>query len=150
VITLALPATMALQRVLVVAGGGARVAFPLASVDEVIDLLATPPIDDEGGAVIDTRDGTLPLVSLARALGAASDGTGGITGAEHAVTLHDGAGGRVAVAVQGVVGQHEVVLKRWAAPLGRTPRRRFTGGTILGDGLPALIVDVGTLISRLS
>jgi two-component system chemotaxis sensor kinase CheA len=148
VITLALPATLALQHVLVVASGGTRVAFPLSSVDEVIDLEATPPFEDDAGWVVDTRDGTLALVPLARALGGAAPSD--VTPGDHAVTLTDGAGARVAVAVEQVVGHHEVVLKRWAAPRSRGDRQRFTGGTILGDGLPALIVDVGTLLSRLT
>jgi two-component system chemotaxis sensor kinase CheA len=145
-ITLSLPATLALQRVLVVAVAGTRVALPVAAVDEVVDLLDRPLVERPDGLVVAARTGEVPAAPLATLLGLPAT----VTPPEHAVTLHDGHGARLAVAVDRVLGQHEVVLKRWAAPRLVGTAHRFTGGTILGDGLPALIVDVGSLPVRSS
>ena len=52
---------------------------------------------------------------------------------------------RYALAVDELLGQQEAVVKRFAATRAATPC--FSGATILGNGTPALIVDVGRLLS---
>jgi two-component system chemotaxis sensor kinase CheA len=51
---------------------------------------------------------------------------------------------RVAVVVDGLVGQQEIVVEPFDAPQGTLPV--FSGATILGDGTPALIVDPAALV----
>ena len=43
-----------------------------------------------------------------------------------------------------LVGQQEIVVKSFEAPRGTLPV--FSGATILGDGVPALILDAGGLV----
>jgi two-component system, chemotaxis family, sensor kinase CheA len=145
-VTLSLPATMAVQRVLVIASDALRVAIPVGSVEEVIDLEASEQTGASSDAV-EGRQGAVPIVPLSVALGgAAAPSTAGA--ASYAVVVYDGTGSRIGLAVHAVLGQHEVVQKRWAAPRTRSGLQRFTSGTILGDGLPTLIVDVSSLLAR--
>jgi len=46
--------------------------------------------------------------------------------------------------VDALVGQQEIVVKSFEAPRGTLPV--FSGATILGDGVPALILDAGGLV----
>jgi len=46
--------------------------------------------------------------------------------------------------VDALVGQQEIVVEPFDAPKGMLPI--FTGATILGDGVPALIVDPAALV----
>jgi len=51
---------------------------------------------------------------------------------------------RSGVVVDAVLGHQEIVVKPFQPPRGATPV--FSGATILGDGVPALILDAGGLI----
>src|SRR6266571_2530985 len=46
--------------------------------------------------------------------------------------------------VDSMLGQHEIVVKGFDAPQGTLPV--FSGATIMGDGIPALILDAGGLL----
>jgi two-component system chemotaxis sensor kinase CheA len=43
-----------------------------------------------------------------------------------------------------MLGQQEIVVKGFDAPQGTLPV--FSGATIMGDGVPALILDAGGLV----
>jgi two-component system chemotaxis sensor kinase CheA len=62
---------------------------------------------------------------------------------QHVLVLELG-GRRTAVAVDELTGQQDIVVKQFDAARGGLPF--FSGATILGDGAPALIVDVSSLI----
>jgi two-component system, chemotaxis family, sensor kinase CheA len=51
---------------------------------------------------------------------------------------------RSGVVVDGMLGQQEIVVKGFDAPQGMLPV--FSGATIMGDGIPALILDAGGLL----
>jgi two-component system chemotaxis sensor kinase CheA len=51
---------------------------------------------------------------------------------------------RTGIVVDGMLGQHEIVVKGFDAPQGTLPV--FSGATIMGDGVPALILDAGGLV----
>src|SRR5437660_4526091 len=51
---------------------------------------------------------------------------------------------RAGVVVDGMLGQQEIVVKGFDAPQGTLPV--FSGATIMGDGIPALILDAGGLV----
>jgi two-component system chemotaxis sensor kinase CheA len=53
-------------------------------------------------------------------------------------------GRRAALVVDEFIGQQDVVVKRYDLPRGGSTM--FAGATVLGDGSPALIVDVNSLI----
>jgi two-component system chemotaxis sensor kinase CheA len=51
---------------------------------------------------------------------------------------------RAALLADALVGQQEVVVEPFEAPRGMLPL--FSGAAILGDGVPALILDAATLV----
>jgi two-component system, chemotaxis family, sensor kinase CheA len=51
---------------------------------------------------------------------------------------------RTGLVMDGMVGQQEIVVKGFDAPAGMLPV--FSGATIMGDGVPALILDAGGLV----
>ena len=55
-------------------------------------------------------------------------------------------GGRVALRVDQLLGQQQVVVKNLESNYRRVPD--ISGATIMGDGRVALILDVGSLVRR--
>ena len=55
-------------------------------------------------------------------------------------------GGRIALIVDELIGQHQVVVKNLEANYRKVPG--VSGATILGDGQVALILDVSWLVRR--
>src|SRR3989441_8146714 len=51
---------------------------------------------------------------------------------------------RAGIVVDGMLSQQEIVVKRFDAPQGTLPV--FSGATIMGDGVPALILDAAGLV----
>jgi len=60
------------------------------------------------------------------------------------VVLLEAGDRRAALAVDELTGQQEIVVKQYDAVRGGSGL--FSGATILGDGQPALILDVGSLL----
>jgi two-component system chemotaxis sensor kinase CheA len=82
----------------------------------------------------------VPLVHLRELLGAA----GGPPSARRPVVVLQMGERRTGIVVDGMLGQHEIVVKGFDAPLGTLPV--FSGATIMGDGVPALVLDAGGLV----
>jgi len=137
-VTVRLPLSVAVLRALLVRVAGETYAIPLGVVTST--RLAAPHRDATGGLSADIEvDGlAVRIVSLRSHLGLppADDVSG------HLVVL-DGAGGRVALAVDACTAQQEIVVK----PLQRVrgAASKFSGGTILPDGTPSLILDINSL-----
>jgi two-component system chemotaxis sensor kinase CheA len=51
---------------------------------------------------------------------------------------------RAGIVVDGMLSQQEIVVKGFDAPQGMLPV--FSGATIMGDGVPALILDAAGLV----
>jgi two-component system chemotaxis sensor kinase CheA len=95
------------------------------------------------------RDRYLPLLSLRDALGLAARARAAPAagrGEEMAVVVDTETHGRVALLVDELVGQRQVVLKSLEPNFRRVDG--VSGATILGDGRVALILDVPALIAR--
>lgn len=137
-VTLRLPLSVAMLRALLVRVADETYAIPLSLIH------ATALVDTMRGrsgalpADIEVAGSTLRLVCLRTRLGLPRpDDVSG-----HLVVL-DGASGRVALLVDTCLSQHEIVVK----PLQRVrgAAAMFSGGTILPDGTPSLILDINTL-----
>ena len=89
------------------------------------------------------RDDYLPVVDLAELLG--SPATEGQP-APGIMVIVESEGLRAALLVDELVGQQQVVVKNLETHFRRIPD--VSGATILGNGKVALILDVGTLVSR--
>jgi two-component system, chemotaxis family, sensor kinase CheA len=85
------------------------------------------------------RDGVLPIVDLADALG-----HGKTESPSHAVVVR-GSDQRLALAVEQLVGQRELVTRPLPQEIGN--RSALSGGAVLSNGQIALIVDCDALTS---
>jgi two-component system, chemotaxis family, sensor kinase CheA len=137
---LRLPVTLAIVRALIADVAGERYALPLTYVSETVEFGAVPITTVEGREAMVLRDRVVPLVHLRALLGTA---TGPLSARRPVVVLQMGER-RTGLVVDGMVGQQEIVVKEFDAPAGTLPV--FSGATIMGDGVPALILDAGGLV----
>jgi two-component system chemotaxis sensor kinase CheA len=139
-VTILLPVTLALMRVLVVARGDQRFGLPLASVLEAVPI--GRPMTLAGRPAIEIRDGRLWLADLGRVIGAEAPE---LAAGSRALVVGSGAT-RVALACDGIHGEQEVVVKPLGFVLDRTAG--YLGAAILGDGGILLILDPAFLIRQ--
>jgi two-component system chemotaxis sensor kinase CheA len=145
VVTARLPLTLAIMRALLARTGGDTYAFPMAHVDETVSAEGLALASVRGRPVMLLRGEAVPYVRLRELVGVPGGAgpTGGPLAEQHVLVLESG-GRRTAVAVDELTGQQDIVVKQFDAARGGLPL--FSGATILGDGAPALIVDVSSLI----
>jgi two-component system chemotaxis sensor kinase CheA len=137
---LRLPVTLAIVRALIADVGGERYALPLTYVAETVEFGTVPITTVEGREAMVLRDRVVPLVHMRALLGCAN---GPLSARRPVVVLQMGER-RTGLVVDGMVGQQEIVVKEFDAPAGTLPV--FSGATIMGDGVPALILDAGGLV----
>ena len=138
---LRLPVTLAIVRALIAAVGQERYALPLTYVAETVEYGATPLTTLEGREAIVLRDRVVPLVDLRTLL--ATNGGASPLPRRPVIVLEMGER-RAGVVVDGMLSQQEIVVKGFDAPPGTLPV--FSGATIMGDGVPALILDAAGLV----
>jgi two-component system, chemotaxis family, sensor kinase CheA len=136
---LRLPVTLAIVRAIIAGVGRERYALPLTYVAETVEFATQVTTTVEGREAIVLRDHVVPLVHLRRLLGVAGDAP-----ARAPVIVLEMGERRTGLVVDGMLGQHEIVVKGFDAPQGTLPV--FSGATIMGDGIPALILDAGGLL----
>jgi two-component system chemotaxis sensor kinase CheA len=95
------------------------------------------------GRVVEVRNDFMPVVDLERVFhvprhGAERNG--------QIMVVVEAEGGRVALLVDELLGQQQVVVKNLEANYRRVDH--ISGATIMGDGRVALILDVGSLVRR--
>jgi len=137
-----LPLTLAIMDGMSVMAGGELYLLPLSSVVESFQPSDAAIKTVAGEArVVKVREEYLPVVSLSGVLSlpAADDGA-----LMHVVI--EGEGRRIALEVDQLVGQQQVVVKNLEANYRKVPG--VSGATILGDGRVALILDVAALVRR--
>jgi two-component system chemotaxis sensor kinase CheA len=139
---LRLPVTLAIVRALIAAVGPERYALPLTYVAETVEFGATPITTMEGREAMVLRDRVVPLVHLRSLLGVASDAAP--PPARRPVIVLEMGERRTGIVVDGMLSQQEIVVKGFEAPRGTLPV--FSGATIMGDGVPALILDAAGLV----
>jgi two-component system, chemotaxis family, sensor kinase CheA len=128
-----LPLTLAIMNALLVEAGGQPYAIPLDRVERTLRLADQTLRSVAGQRMLVLRDGVLPVLDGAHALGGAP-----ATDAEHAVIVR-GQDRRLALAVTHLVGQRELVTR--PLPSDVADRAAVSGGAVLSDGRIALIVD---------
>lgn len=134
-----LPLTLAIIDGFLVSVGSSRFIFPLETVVEVIEH-REPDTTASGScsSMVELRGQVLPVLSLRRlyAIDAPEPERSSV------VVIQSG-GRRYGVRVDGLLGQHQTVIK----PLSRMFRslRGLSGSSILGNGEVALIFDVTSL-----
>ena len=137
-VVIRLPLTLAILDGMAVSAGGEILILPLSHVLEALQPQVADVRTVAGeGRVLRVRGEYLPLLSLADHYG--YDGGG----EESLVVVVEGDGHKLALEVDELVGQQQVVVKNLEKNYRRVPG--ISGATILGDGRVALIVDVGGL-----
>jgi two-component system chemotaxis sensor kinase CheA len=134
-----LPLTLAIIDGFLVSVGSSKFIFPLDAVVEVIENRPTATaVDAHGCSVVELRGQVLPVMSLRALYGIES-----LEPERSSVVVIQSGGRRYGVMVDGLLGQHQTVIK----PLGRMFRslRGMSGSSILGNGEVALIFDVTSL-----
>ncbi|MGB8364294.1 MAG: chemotaxis protein CheA [Rhizomicrobium sp.] len=143
--SLTLPLTLAVLDGMVVAVGDQTFVLPLS---HIIESLRPKPQDikpfGRNRQLLNIRNAYVPLVNVGELLGV----RGGIDDpAEGVVILVESEGaGRLALAVDTILGQRQVVIKSFEANYEHI--EGIAAATILGDGRVALILDVDGLVSR--
>jgi len=136
---LRLPVTLAIVRALIAGVGRERYALPLTYVAETVEFGVQPTTIVEGREAIVLRDRVVPLVHLRRMLGVSGEAP-----ARCPIIVLEMGERTSGIVVDGMLGQQEIVVKGFDPPQGTLPV--FSGATIMGDGIPALILDAGGLV----
>ena len=138
VFTMRLPATLAITRALLVQVGDDTYALPAAHVVEALEYDLRMRSERNGHEALTLRDEVIPVLRLRQLFGCPpGDGEG-------YVAIVEASGRRSALVVDAMIAQQDVVVKPLDAAHGGAPW--FSGATVLGDGTPSLIVDLGSLI----
>jgi len=139
-ITLRLPLSVAIVRALIARVGEELFAIPFTHVVETLQF-EPPAAAFRGAEWTETTIGDLivRVVMLRTLFGIEPCVSGRMPGVSVLAR-----GRRAALIVDDFVGQQDVVVKRFDPPRGGSSM--FAGATVLGDGSPALIVDVNSLI----
>jgi two-component system chemotaxis sensor kinase CheA len=134
-----LPTTLAIVRALLARVADEVYAVPLAHVCETVELQGASLRSVRGREVVTLREDVLPVLRLR--------GLVGLPAPERRtqqVVVLELSDRRAGLVVDELVGQQEIVVKQFDAV--RDGLALFSGATILGDGAPALIVDVSSLV----
>lgn len=138
-VTLRLPLTLAIVRALLARVGSEIYALPLTHIAETVELAPEAVRQVTGREMLVLRDDVMPLIRFRDRVGLAPvEG-----GSPQAVVLEAGSR-RAGLVVDELTGQQDIVVKQFEAA--RASAALFSGATILPDGAPALIIDVGSLL----
>jgi two-component system chemotaxis sensor kinase CheA len=140
-VTARLPLTLAIMRALLAKVGDETYAVPMVHVRETISMEGATLSSLQGKPVLVLREVVMPLIRLRDRVGLA--GASGLEEAEQAIIV-ELADREAALVVDELPGQLEIVVKQFEGVRGGS--QLFSGATILGDGQPALIVDVSSLL----
>ncbi len=139
-----LPLTLAIMDGMSVGVGDECYILPLSSVVESFQVQPGMVKTIGGnGRVVEVRDEYMPVIELERVFDVPR--TRGRVVSPILVVL-EAEGGRVAMMVDELLGQQQVVVKNLESNYRRVDD--VSGATIMGDGRVALILDVGALVRR--
>lgn len=143
VFTIALPLTLAILDGMTICVGDERYILPLSNVVEALrlDNIEVHELPDKS-KVLSRRGEYLPLLSIRNALQVPCKAE---KEEDMAIIVDTETGGHVALLVDDLIGQRQVVLKSLEANYKRVDG--VSGATILGDGRVALILDVPNLVT---
>ncbi|MBU8898995.1 chemotaxis protein CheA [Corallococcus sp. M34] len=139
--TLRLPLTVAVVHLLLVEVGDEVFGLPIAKVVGATEADGETLSRSRETALLPHGNGLLPVHALDALLGVPAPVRRGL----RPFVVMDGDSGKVALAVDRLLGQEEVVLKPLSRPLDLLPG--LSGVTILGSGRPVFILDVPRLLS---
>jgi two-component system chemotaxis sensor kinase CheA len=141
-LTISLPLTLAVLDGMVFEAAGQTLVLPVSTIIETLRPEASMRHDlGMSDSVLDVRGRCLPLIDVGTALGfrrGLKPGEGEIV-----VVVERGDDGAIALMVDGIRDQRQVVIKGLEANYGQIPG--IAAATVLGDGSVALILDPSDL-----
>ena len=134
---LLLPLTLAVSQALVIVSGGQSYALPASMIEQAYEMKpdAIARVRQDGG--IDWLGRRYPWHYLPRLMG--SPEAQPIPARRHWLLLIKGGSERIAIEIDGLVGNREIVIKAIGVQLERVPG--VAGATVLGNGAVALILN---------
>ncbi len=139
--TLRLPLTVAVVHLLLVGVGEEVFGLPIAKVVGALEADGEALERSRETPLLPHGQGLLPVYGLDSLVGIPAP----VRKGPRPFVVMEGDAGRVALAVDRLVGQEEAVLKPLSQPLDLLPG--LSGVTILGSGRPVFILDVPRLLS---
>jgi two-component system chemotaxis sensor kinase CheA len=139
-VTMRLPLTLAIVRSLLARIGEETYAVPMTHVRETVELVPSILRSVKGREVLMLREEVLPVMRMRQLMGFDGERQRGL----EQVVVVELAERRAALVVDALIGQQEIVVKQFNGV--RDGLSLFGGATILGDGAPALIIDVSSLL----
>jgi two-component system chemotaxis sensor kinase CheA len=139
-----LPLTLAIMDGMSIGVGDECYILPLASVVESFQV-APGMIKTIGGSgrVVEVRDEFMPVIDLERVFEVPRFDFEHVS---NIMVVVEAEGARVALLVDELLGQQQVVVKNLEANYRKV--QDVSGATIMGDGRVALILDTGSLVRR--
>ena len=143
-VSVRLPLTLAIMDGMSVGVSDEVYILPLSSVVESFQVNA----DDvstvaQGSQLVKVRDEYMPVIALERIFQVPRQDQ---SQSSNIMVVVEADGSRVALLVDELLGQHQVVVKNLESNYRKVPN--VSGATILGDGTVALILDTGALVRR--
>ena len=149
--TIRLPLTLSISKALCCISDRARIAFPMDGVEDMLDIpKERVQTNAEGQPCLAWRDAMLPLRPLTELLGYNRHlSRGNVYGGNQeddmvSVVILRSAGNYLALEVDQVLGEQEIVIKQLEGPIPKPIG--VAGATVLGDGRIMPIADVLELI----
>ncbi len=147
---LKIPLTLAIIQAMIIRVGSQMMAIPMSCVEETIRYPISKVSNIEGFELISVRQDTLPLIRLNNIFKFPEDKNKimeEFINKKHifAAIVKKGEY-KVALAVDALMGQQEVVIKPLSDYLTEQPG--FSGATLLADGSIALVLDISAVLER--
>ena len=143
-VSIRLPLTLAIMDGMSVGVGGEVYILPLSSVVESFQVKSDAVNTvGQGAQLVKVRDEYMPVIELEKVFQVPRfdpEKSGDI------MVVIEADGSRVALLVDELLGQQQVVVKNLESNYRKVPN--ISGATILGDGKVALILDTGALVRR--
>lgn len=140
VFTIRLPTRLGIVRTLVAGIGEERYVVPLTHVSELVAWEPELSRQEGGRGVLDVRGDLVPVLDLRRLLLF----RGPPPPPRRPAVIFESQGERIALLADQIHGQVDAVVQPLDRPAG-TPRW-ITGATVLGDGRPALMLDLASVV----
>jgi len=143
VFTIELPLTLAIARALMVGVADQVYAVPTTFTRESFEVAAGAIVLAHGREWVSWRGDRVAVTRL-RELFSNGNGAGRQRSGPSRLVGVEFGGARLAVEVDRFIGEEEIVIKPFDPPSGTIPV--FSGATVLADGRPALVLDIGNLL----
>ncbi|HRN30552.1 MAG TPA: chemotaxis protein CheW [Comamonas denitrificans] len=144
-VSIRLPLTLAIMDGMSVGVGKEVYILPLSSVVESFQVnSADVSTVTQGSQLVKVRDEYMPVIGLEKVF--AVPRQPGDKSTSDIMVVIESDGSRVALLVDELLGQHQVVVKNLESNYRKVPN--ISGATILGDGTVALILDTSSLVRK--